>query len=120
MGFWNYKYYYVYGFMLLVFLILLVVSIMITIVSTYFLLNAEDYRWPWTALMSAASTAFYVYLYSVYYFMTKTKMTGFFQTVWYFGYMFMFCVALGSVTGSVGYMAASGFVRRIYHNIKSD
>ena len=47
-------------------------------------------------------------------------MTGFFQTVWYFGYMFMFCVALGSVTGSVGYMAASGFVRRIYHNIKSD
>lgn len=35
------RYYYVYGFMLLVFIILVIVSICITIVSSYFLLNAE-------------------------------------------------------------------------------
>lgn len=44
-SFWAYKIYYVYGFMLLVFLILAVVTICVTIVCTYFLLNAEDYRW---------------------------------------------------------------------------
>ena len=44
-SFWAYKIYYVYGFMLLVFLILLVVTVCVTIVCTYFLLNAEDYRW---------------------------------------------------------------------------
>ena len=44
-SFWAYKIYYVYGFMLLVFLILAVVTTCVTIVCTYFLLNAEDYRW---------------------------------------------------------------------------
>ena len=44
-SFWAYKIYYVYGFMLLVFLILIVVTVCVTIVCTYFLLNAEDYRW---------------------------------------------------------------------------
>ena len=48
-SFWNYKFYYVYGFMFLVFLILLVVTICVTIVTTYVLLNAEDYRWHWNA-----------------------------------------------------------------------
>ena len=44
-SFWAYKIYYVYGFMLLVFFILAIVTICVTIVCTYFLLNAEDYRW---------------------------------------------------------------------------
>jgi endosomal membrane protein EMP70, putative (fragment) len=44
-SFWAYKIYYVYGFMLLVFLILTTVTICVTIVCTYFLLNSEDYRW---------------------------------------------------------------------------
>ena len=43
-SFWAYKIYYVYGFMLLVFIILTVVTVCVTIVCTYFLLNAEDYR----------------------------------------------------------------------------
>jgi len=44
-SFWAYKIYYVYGFMLLVLIILAIVTICVTIVCTYFLLNAEDYRW---------------------------------------------------------------------------
>lgn len=44
-SFWAYKIYYVYGFMLLVFLILIIVTVCVCIVCTYFLLNAEDYRW---------------------------------------------------------------------------
>ena len=44
-SFWAYKVYYVYGFMLLVFFILAIVTVCVTIVCSYFLLNAEDYRW---------------------------------------------------------------------------
>ena len=44
-SFWAYKIYYVYGFMLLVFMILAIVTVCVTIVCSYFLLNAEDYRW---------------------------------------------------------------------------
>lgn len=44
-SFWTFRIYYVYGFMLLVFLIAMAVSACVTIVCTYMLLNAEDYRW---------------------------------------------------------------------------
>ncbi|KAL0432119.1 UNVERIFIED_CONTAM: Transmembrane 9 superfamily member 1 [Sesamum latifolium] len=94
-SFWNYKVYYVYGFMLLVFVILIIVTICVTIVGTYFLLNAENYHWQWTSFFSAASTALYVYFYSIYYYHVKTKMSGFFQTSFYFGYTLMFCLGLG-------------------------
>lgn len=55
-SFWNYKVYYVYGFFLLVFLILLVVTLCVTVVATYFLLNAENYHWHWAAFGAGAST----------------------------------------------------------------
>lgn len=119
-SFWNYKVYYVYGFMLLVFLILIIVTVCVTIVGTYFLLNAENYHWQWTSFFSAASTAVYVYLYSIYYYHVKTKMTGFFQTSFYFGYTLMFCLGLGILCGAVGYLGSNLFVRRIYRNIKCD
>ncbi|CAA0827799.1 Transmembrane 9 superfamily member 1 [Striga hermonthica] len=119
-SFWNYKVYYVYGFMLLVFVILIIVTICVTIVGTYFLLNAENYHWQWTSFFSAASTALYVYLYSIYYYHVKTKMSGFFQTSFYFGYTLMFCLGLGILCGAVGYLGSNLFVRRIYKNIKCD
>ena len=93
--------YYVYGFMLLVFLILIIVTVCVTIVGTYFLLNAENYHWQWTSFFSAASTAVYVYLYSIYYYHVKTKMSGFFQTSFYFGYTLMFCLGLGILCGEL-------------------
>jgi len=119
-SFWAYKIYYVYGFMLLVFLILVVVTICVTIVCTYFLLNAEDYRWQWTSFLAAASTSAYVYLYSFYYFFFKTKMYGLFQTAFYFGYMALFSMALGLMCGTVGYIGTSIFVRKIYSTVKID
>jgi len=119
-SFWNYKFYYVYGFMFLVYIILAIVTICVTIVVTYFLLNNEDYRWPWTSFCASASTAIYVLLYSIYYFFVKTKMSGFFQTIFYFTYMVLFCLALGLMCGTLGYTGCSIFVRRIYRNIKSD
>uniref|UniRef100_A0A182JP98 Transmembrane 9 superfamily member n=1 Tax=Anopheles christyi TaxID=43041 RepID=A0A182JP98_9DIPT len=119
-SFWAYKIYYVYGFMLLVFLILIIVTVCVTIVCTYFLLNAEDYRWQWTSFMSAASTSIYVYMYSFYYFFFKTKMYGLFQTAFYFGYMALFSGALGIICGTVGYFGTNLFVRKIYSNVKID
>lgn len=112
--------YYVYGFFLLVFVILIIVTLCVTIVGTYFLLNAENYHWHWTAFAAAASTAVYVYMYAFYYFAFKTKMTGFFQTAFYFGYTAIFCLGLGIMCGAVGYLGAQSFVRRIYRNIKCD
>lgn len=86
-AFWSYKFYYVYGFVLLVYFILAMVTISTTIVAVYFVLNAENYHWQWISLGCAASTAVYVYLYSIFYFFYKTQMNGLLQVAYYFGYM---------------------------------
>lgn len=119
-SFWAYKVYYVYGFMLLVFLMLATVTACVTVVCTYFLLNSEDYRWQWTSFMCGASVAYYMYLYSIYYFLFKTKMYGLFQTAFYFGYTAVFSSALGILCGTFGYLAADAFVRKIYSTVKID
>ena len=117
-SFWSYKFYYVYGFMLLVYLILAMVTVCTTIVAVYFVLNAENYRWQWIAYLSAGSTSVYVFLYSVFYFFYKTQMTGLLQVSFYFGYMFLFCCALFFMCGTIGVWGAGMFVRKIYSNVK--
>ena len=50
----------------------------------------------------------------------KTQMTGFFQTTFYFGYMFLISLTLGTLSGTIGHFAASRFVRTIFGNVKVD
>jgi len=119
-AFWQSKFYYVFGFLLVVYVILSIVVVCVTIVSTYFLLSAEDYRWQWTSFLSGASTAGYTFLYTIYYFWTKTHMTGVLQVSFYFGYMAMFCLTLGLVTGTIGFMGSKMFVHKIFTTIHSD
>lgn len=40
--------------------------------AVYFLLNSEDYRWPWLSFFAAASTAVYVFIYAIFFFFVKT------------------------------------------------
>jgi len=119
-AFWSYKFYYVYGFMLLVYIILVTVTICTTIVSTYFLLNSENYQWQWIAYEASGSTALYVFLYSIFYFFYKTQMNGFLQISYYFGYMGLFCIALFFMCGTIGHWGTNIFVRKIYSNVKID
>ena len=117
---WNYKFYHVYGFLLGVYTILTIVVGMTSIIVVYFCLNAENYHWQWTAFMSGASTAVYVFLYGIYYWQFKTAMHGFLQNTFYFGYMLLLSVHLGLLCGTLGHGAASRFVRAIFQNVKVD
>ncbi|KAI0988117.1 hypothetical protein GJ496_007598 [Pomphorhynchus laevis] len=119
-SFWAYKMYYVFEFMLLVYIMLIIVTMSVSVICTYFLLNAEDYRWQWASFLCGASISLYMYCFSLYYFLFKTKMFGIFQTTFYFGYMFVFCAILGILCGTASYTAASLFVKRIYLTIKVD
>ena len=117
---WNYKFYHVYGFLLGVYSILTIVVGLTSIIVVYFCLNAENYLWQWTAFASGASTAGYVFLYGIYYFVFKTQMHGFLQTCFYFGYMALISINLGLLCGTLGHFAASRFVRAIFQNVKVD
>jgi len=114
------KIYYVYGFMFAILLLLCLVLICVSIACTYLLLNAEDYRWAWNSFICCGATACYVYLYTVHYFYNSTQMSGFFQTIYYFGTSLFFCICLGLFCGSLGFIGASKFVFLIYSNIKAE
>lgn len=117
---WNYKFYHVYGFLLGVYAILTIVVGMTSIIVVYFCLNAENYLWQWTAFGSGASTAGYVFLYGIYYFIFKTQMHGLLQMSFYFGYMALIALNLGLLCGTLGHWAASRFVKAIFQNVKVD
>ena len=71
---WLNKFYYVFGFFAIVFLILVVTCAEISVVLTYFQLCYEDYRWWWRSFLYSGSTGLYLFLYSIYYFVTSMNM----------------------------------------------
>jgi len=106
--------------MLLVYIILIIVSLCVTTVATYFILNSENWHWMWISFLASGSTSAYVFLYSIYYFFMKTSMTGLLQTCFYFGYMLMFSIGFFMLCGTIGFYGSYIFVKRIYRNIKTD
>ena len=67
------RYYYVFGFTAIVFVIMMITCAEITMVLIYFQLCGEDYRWWWRSFLTAGSSAAYIGLYAVYYFVTKVR-----------------------------------------------
>uniref|UniRef100_A0A0G4G227 Transmembrane 9 superfamily member n=1 Tax=Chromera velia CCMP2878 TaxID=1169474 RepID=A0A0G4G227_9ALVE len=117
---WGYKFYYVYGFACAILCILTLVIMCVAVTGAYILLNAEDYRWVWLSFLSGGSTAVYIWLYSLYYLVASTKMTGVVQLVYYNVATAFGCLCLGLACGTLSFAATSLFVHTIYRNIKSD
>eukprot|EP00030_Apusomonadida_sp_AF-17_P000399 a174436_467.p1 GENE.a174436_467~~a174436_467.p1 ORF type:complete len:600 (-),score=303.55 a174436_467:25-1665(-) len=116
----SHRVYYVYGFLALVCCILVIVTMCVSTVVTYLTLNAEDFRWQWLSFLASASTGGYVLLYSVYYFVFKTRMTGLFQTSFFFANAALGSLAVAIICGACGYTGASLMVWNIYASIKVD
>jgi len=116
---WMDQYYYVFGFLMLVFAILIVTCAEITVVLVYFQLCAEDYRWWWRSFLCSGSTAVYVFLYSAFYF-SKLEANLAVTYFLYFGYMAVICFGLFLMTGLVGYVSSLWFTKKIYGSIKVD
>jgi len=90
----------------------------ITIVLTYFQLCNEDYRWWWRSFLSAGSSAFYLFLYSAFYYQTSLVIDSVPMSILYFGYMAIASYIFFILTGTIGFLASLIFVRKIYGSIK--
>jgi transmembrane 9 superfamily protein 2/4 len=117
---WMHKFYYVFGFIALVFLILIISCAEISIVMCYFQLCSTNYHWWWRSFFTAGSSAFYIFLYSIVYFATKMDITEVVPTILYFGYMFLSCFIAMVLTGTIGFVSSFWFVRKIYAAVKID
>lgn len=83
---WQNQFYYLFGFLFLVFCILVVSCGQISIVMTYFQLCSEDYQWWWRSFIVSGGSAIYILFYSIFYFFTKLEITEFIPTLLYMGY----------------------------------
>jgi len=117
---WSHQIYYVFGFALIVLIILVVTCAEITIVMTYFQLCSEDYRWWWRSFLTSGSSALYLFLYSILYYVSKLNFTRYEAGVQYFAYMFLVSFTFFLLTGSIGFFACLWFTRTIYGAIKVD
>jgi transmembrane 9 superfamily member 2/4 len=117
---WLDQYYYVFGFLLLVFVLLLITSAEISIMLTYFQLCSENYHWWWRSMLVPAASGCYLYAYCIYYFLVDLDMEGTVPQLLYFGYMGLVALMFSFVTGTTGYLATLWFVRKIYGAIRVD
>jgi len=116
---WLNKFYFVFGFLFVVFIILIITCSEITIVLIYFQLCNADYRWWWRSFLTSASSSFYLFLYSGFYYFTKlSAISHFTMTMVYFGYMGIISFFFFVLTGTIGFFSCYWFIRVIYGSIK--
>lgn len=117
---WMDQFYYVFGFTLIVYLILIVTCAEATVLLVYYQLCAENHRWWWFAFFSSGSTAFYTFIYSIFWFRTLEASRMLMTYLLYFGYMFLISFAMLLLFGTVGSLTSLWFVRKIFSTIKVD
>ena len=117
---WLHQIYYVMGFLLVVLLILAATCAQVSIVMDYLQLCAEDHKWWWKSFGNCASAGLYLFLYSLWFLVTRLKLVGPLPIFIYVTYMFLISLCFGLCCGSIGFGCAFWFNRQIYGALKVD
>lgn len=116
---WLNRYYYVFGFLLLVCIILAMTCAQITIILTYFQLCSEDYNWWYRAFLSSGACAGYIWLYAAYYFFSAgLHHAPLVPMIIYFAYTTLMAFLFFIATGTIGFLATFHFLRFIYSQVR--
>lgn len=107
-------FYYMFGFLGVVSLILVITIAEVTVVTIYIQLCSENYHWWWQSFFVGGSSAIWVFAYSVWYYLFKLHISGFVSSLLFFAYTFIACCVYGLLTGTIGFLSAYAFMRRIY------
>ncbi|KAI0529633.1 hypothetical protein KFK09_002187 [Dendrobium nobile] len=118
---WLGRFYYVFGFLLVVFLLLVIVCAEVSVVLTYMHLCVEDWRWWWKAFYASGSVALYVFLYSINYLIFDlSSLSGPISAILYVGYSLIMAFAVMLVTGTIGFLISFYFVHYLFSSVKID
>ncbi|TYH09530.1 hypothetical protein ES288_A07G103300v1 [Gossypium darwinii] len=118
---WLGRFYYVFGFLLIVLLLLIIVCAEVSVVLTYMHLCFEDWRWWWNAFFASGSVSLYVFLYSINYLVFDLQsLSGPVSAVLYLGYSMIMAVAIMLATGTIGFITSFYFVHYLFSSVKID
>lgn len=118
---WLGRFYYVFGFLLIVLLLLVIVCAEVSVVLTYMHLCVEDWSWWWKAFYASGSVSLYVFLYSIKYLVFDLQsLSGPVSATLYVGYSLIMAVAIMLATGTIGLIASFYFVHYLFSSVKID
>lgn len=118
---WLGRFYYVFGFLLVVLLLLVVVCAEVSVVLTYMHLCVEDWQWWWKAFYASGSVSVYVFLYSINYLVFELQsLSGPVSAILYLGYSLIIAIAIMLATGTIGFIASFLFVHYLFSSVKID
>ncbi|WFD32095.1 hypothetical protein MSPP1_003137 [Malassezia sp. CBS 17886] len=112
--------YYAFGFLSLTFLVTAATTATVAILACYFHLCAEDYRWQWRAFITGGASAFWLFVYGLFYCFVRLNLSDFSSQVLFLGYLFMIFLLDFLLFGFIGFIACYICVRRIYSHIRVD
>ncbi|CAN1127930.1 Transmembrane 9 superfamily member 12 [Linum perenne] len=118
---WLGRFYYVFGFLLIVLVLLVIVCAEVSVVLTYMHLCVEDWRWWWKAFFASGSVALYVFLYSINYLVFDLQsLSGPVSAILYLGYSLIMAIAIMLSTGTIGFGMSFYFVHYLFSSVKID
>ena len=93
------KAYYAFGFLALTAGVVALTTATITILFTYFILCAEEYRWHWRAFLAGGGSAIWVFGYGIVYWLTQISTSSGSSFVLYLGYLVLMSILVFLMTG---------------------
>ncbi|KAI9704603.1 MAG: hypothetical protein M1820_005516 [Bogoriella megaspora] len=117
---WFSKVYYMFGFLFICYGLMIMTSAAVTVIMVYFLLCTENYHWQWRSFCTAGASAGYVFAYAMLYWMRTMSFSSWTSGVLYLGYSALISGLFFILTGTIGFLAAWGFVHKIYGSLKID
>lgn len=116
---WFNRIYYMFGFLFFCFVLMILTTSLISVMTIYSTLCAENYQWQWKSLFIGGGCAIYVFLHSL--MLTGGEsLGGLTSMVLYVGYSIVISLIVFLCTGAVGFISSFIFVRQIYAQIKID
>jgi len=117
---WLHHYYYVMSFLFAVILILAATCSTVSVVMCYLQLCGEDHRWWWKAFFNCASAGVYLFMYSLWFLISKLNLVGPLPVMVYLTYMSMISITFALFCGAVGFFSCFWFTKQIYGAVKVD
>jgi hypothetical protein len=118
---WLGRFYYVFGFLLIVLLLLVIVCAEVSVVLTYMHLCVEDWQWWWKAFFASGSVSIFVFLYSINYLVFDLQsLSGPVSAILYLGYSLIMAIAIMLSTGTIGLLTSFYFVHYLFSSVKID
>ena len=117
---WQGRVLHLFGFLFTTAVLVMVVTAEVTIVSIYYQLVYEDWRWWWSSILIPSGVGIYTFLFSINYQVSVLELTSGLAIWIFYVVTFTLSLAFSLMCGTVGFYSSWYFTCKIYSALKTD